>query len=163
MPQFDSATFPSQLVWLVITFVALYFLMARVALPRIAEVLERRQRRIAGDLEQAERLRDEAGEALRAYEAALGEARAEAQAVALAAREAAASEVAERSARLEAKLGEELAEAEKRIAGAKNRAIANLAEVAIEVARAACAKLIGVEVEEAAAGAAVAAELEGSG
>ena len=34
-PPFDPATFSSQLLWLAITFGFFYFIMARVALPRI--------------------------------------------------------------------------------------------------------------------------------
>ncbi|MGH6952803.1 MAG: F0F1 ATP synthase subunit B', partial [Alphaproteobacteria bacterium] len=80
MPQLDSATFPSQLVWLAITFVALYLVMWRVALPRVAEVLEGRRRRIDDNLERAGTLKDEAKAVLAAYEKTLAEARAHAQA-----------------------------------------------------------------------------------
>ena len=52
-PPFDVHTFPSQLIWLAIAFAALYLLMSRIALPRIANILEERHDRIADDLEEA--------------------------------------------------------------------------------------------------------------
>jgi F0F1-type ATP synthase, subunit b len=82
MPQLDSATWLSQIVWLAITFVVLLILMWGVALPKVRRTLEDRQTKIDGDLREAERLRDEANAALNAYEKALEEARSKAHAIA---------------------------------------------------------------------------------
>ena len=49
-PPFQKDTFASQLLWLALTFVALYLLMSRIALPRIGTILEARRQRIDGDL-----------------------------------------------------------------------------------------------------------------
>ena len=104
MPQMVFADYVPQLVWLAITFIAFYALMARVALPRIAEILDQRQSRVAGDLEQATALRDEAAKALAEYEASMADARAQAHAIAAAAREEIAEEAARQRAEIEAKL-----------------------------------------------------------
>ena len=74
-PPFNKQTFPSQLLWLTLTFVALYLLMARIALPRIDSLLERRRQRIAGDLAEAQRLKGESDAAIAAYEKSLADAR----------------------------------------------------------------------------------------
>ena len=50
MPQLDVSTFPPQLVWLLITFGALFLIVWKVALPRIVDVRDNRQRRIEDDL-----------------------------------------------------------------------------------------------------------------
>ena len=76
MPQFDISTFPTQLIWLAIAFVLLYVLMARVALPRIGQVLEERQEKIDDNLDSAEQLRAETEVDSEAYETALVQARA---------------------------------------------------------------------------------------
>src|SRR6516162_3240548 len=57
-PPFDSQTFPSQLFWLAIAFIALYLLMARIALPRIGSILEARCRRVEDDLAEAQHFKD---------------------------------------------------------------------------------------------------------
>ena len=59
LPQLDIATYASQIFWLTVTFVVLYFLVAKIAMPRIAEVLEGRQERIEDDLDKAETLKKE--------------------------------------------------------------------------------------------------------
>ena len=75
MPQFDVSSFPTQLIWLVISFVLLYVLMSRVALPRIGQVLEERQEKIDDNLDTAEQLRAETEADSETYEAALVQAR----------------------------------------------------------------------------------------
>ena len=81
-PPFNPQTFASQLFWLAITFVLLYVLMARLALPRVGAIIDDRQKRIAGDLAEAERLKEQSDAAVAAYEKALADARARAQAIA---------------------------------------------------------------------------------
>src|ERR1700749_4791892 len=118
-PPFDSSTFASQLVSLVIFFAALYLIVSRIALPRVGAVIDARQNKIEGDLAEAQKLKDESEAALKAYEADLAAARSKAQAIGNETREKlnAASE-AERKA-LEDKLAAKLAEAEKTIAATR--------------------------------------------
>src|SRR5438552_14098685 len=78
-PPFQKDTFASQFLWLALTFVALYLLMSRIALPRIGTILEARRKRIDGDLAEAARLKDASDAAIAAYETSLADARGRAQ------------------------------------------------------------------------------------
>ena len=80
-PPFESSTFASQLVSLVIAFVALYLIVSRIALPRVESVIDARQNAIEGDLAAAQKLKDESDAALKAYESELAAARSRAQAI----------------------------------------------------------------------------------
>src|SRR5262244_2636790 len=80
-PPFDSSTFASQLVSLVIAFVALYLIVSRIALPRVGGVIDARQNKIDGDLAEAQKLKDESEAALKTYESELAAARSRAQAI----------------------------------------------------------------------------------
>src|SRR3954467_3149363 len=80
-PPFAKETFASQIVWLVITFVALYLLISRIAIPRIGGIFEQRERRIQGDFADAQQAKGESEAALAAYEKALADARNRAQAI----------------------------------------------------------------------------------
>ena len=160
MPQLDPATFAPQLVWLAITFVVLYLLMAYVALPRVAKVVDERHARIRNDLGEAQRLRTEA-EAVRAhYERSLAEARAEAQATLRQITDKVNAEAAERQREAGARLAAETSAAEARIAAARDAALANVRSIAVAVAGAAAAKLTGARPDEAGVGAAVDAVLK---
>ena len=160
MPQFDFSTFPSQIFWLVITFVALYFALGRTAIPKIAEVLEARQRKIDDDLERATKLELQAKEVLTTYEAGLAEARDRAQGVVRQTAEEMTAAAEAQHQELAAKLAAEVEAAEDRIDAAKTDALANIRQVASEVARAAIQRLIGVEVDPGKADEAVAAVLK---
>ena len=142
-PPFQSETFASQLVWLTLTFVLLYVLMAKLALPRIGAILEKRRVRMADDLAQAERLKEESDAALAAYEKELADARARAQSLASETRQKQAAEAEQSRRALETRLNAKLAEAEKAIAAAKSSAMANVRGIAVEAAAAIIQKLIG--------------------
>ena len=118
-PPFDVHTFASQLLWLVIAFVALYALMSRWALPRVGAIIENRQQRIAGDVAQAGRLKQDSEAALAAYEKALADARARAQAIANETRDKQAAAAEARRKTLEDELNARIAESEKSIAATK--------------------------------------------
>jgi F-type H+-transporting ATPase subunit b len=142
-PPFQSQTFASQLVWLVIAFVLLYALMAKWALPRVGRIIESRQKRIADDLADAERLKVQSDEAVAAYEKALADARARAQAIANETREQqqAAADAIRKT--LEGELNVKLAGAEKSIAATKQAAMANVRAIAEDAASAIIKRLIG--------------------
>jgi F-type H+-transporting ATPase subunit b len=159
MPQLNFADYEPQLVWLVITFVLLYLMMRRWGLPKVARVLDERERRIKSDLERAERLKAEADEALAAYRKTLADARAKAQAALREAAAAAATEASRREAAFAASMAERSRAAEQRIADAKRAALAEMRTVATELAAAMTARLAGIETSPDQARAAVEAAL----
>ena len=163
MPQFWMEDFAPQMVWLVISFVALYLLMSRVALPRVADVLETRHDRIADDLDQAAQLKAQAETVISEYEAALAEARAQAQATIAQAGAEAAAAAEKRNAEVAEALAAEAAAAANRIDEAKRDALGALRDVASELAQAAAVRLIDAEVPKADVDAAVDEALRNSG
>jgi F-type H+-transporting ATPase subunit b len=142
-PPFNSETFASQLIWLVIAFVALYVLLSRVALPRVAAIFATRSGRIEGDLAAAKRLSAESQAAIESYEKALAEARTKAQAIAAATRADFAARAEETKKRLEAELTAKLAEAERKIEATKKSAMANVRGIAADAASEIVTRLLG--------------------
>jgi len=142
-PPFNPEHFGSQLFWLTITFIALYLLMSRLALPRIGGILEQRSRHIAGDLQEASRLKEQSDAAIAAHEKALNEARARAQTLANTVRAKAASQAEARRKEVDAALNQRIADAEKTIAGTRTAAMSNVRGIASEAAAAIVERLIG--------------------
>jgi len=160
-PPFQKDTFASQLVSLLIAFVALYLIVSRIALPRDGSVIDARQDAIEGDLAEAQKLKGQSEAALKAYESELAAARSRAQAIGAETREKlnAASE-AERKI-LEEQLSAKLFEAEKSIASTRQAAMSNVRGIAADAATAIVQRLIGVAPEAAAVNSAVDASLKG--
>ena len=159
MPQLDIATFPPQLIWLAIIFIVFYVLMAAIGLPRVGNILDARRGRIEGDLEKASQMKAEAEAVIAAYERALADARSQAQVTLCEATERLNAKAAERQRQIAEKLATETSAAERRIAEAKAQALANLRDVAVDVARAAAQKLTGADLDAGRAQAAVDAVL----
>ena len=118
MPQLDFSTFSNQIFWLVVTLVVIYFILSRIALPRIGGALADRAGTITNDLVEAEELKQRALEAEQAYEKALADARAEAQSINVAMR-----------AEIQAQLDVELAKADANISARTAEAALALAEI----------------------------------
>jgi F-type H+-transporting ATPase subunit b len=146
-PPFQRDTFASQLVSLLIAFVALYLIVSRIALPRVGKTIDDRQNTIEGHLADAQKLKDESDGALKAYEAELARARSRAQAIGAETRDrlSAASE-AERKT-LEQQLAIRLADAEKTIESKRQAAMSNVRGIATDAAAAIVHRLTGVAPE----------------
>jgi F-type H+-transporting ATPase subunit b len=156
MPQLAIETFAPQLVWLAITFVLLYVVMWRVALPKIGEVLEERQNRIQHDLDEAGRLKVEAEKALAEFETSLGEARSKAHEELTTRRAEISADNESRMAAMDAELAEQTGQAEADIQAAKDQAMTGVRDAASDTAQAIVERLAGISVEPAAVAAAIA-------
>jgi F-type H+-transporting ATPase subunit b len=142
-PPFQKETFASQLVWLALTFILLYVLMAKVALPRIGAIFAARAQRIADDLAEAQKHQKRAEASSLLLHARLDDARNRAQTIAGETRAALNTEAEATRKRLEDELNAKLAAAERTIEATKAAAMANVRGIAIEAAAAIVERLIG--------------------
>lgn len=142
-PPFDPATFPSQLLWLAITFGALYLLMSRVALPRVGSILANRKGIIDADLAAADASRQKTDAAIAAYESALAAAKSKAQGIANETRDAIQADLAAKRTAVEADLTAKVNAAEARISATKAEALTHVDEIATETAQTVVTQLVG--------------------
>ena len=147
-PPMDAHTFPSQIFWLVIFFALLYLLMSKVALPKMAAVLDKRHKAIEGDLAKASALKHETEAAIQHYEKSLADARANAQGIATETRAKIADEIETERSALEKTLSTKLAEADSRISATKAKAMQDVHEVAAETAAEIVSELTGHKVSK---------------
>ena len=142
-PPFQAQHFPSQLLWLALTFILLYVLMSRIALPRIGAIIADRSKRISDDLMAAQRFKEQSEAANAAYQKSLADARARAQTIANETKERQATQADAANKRLKAELHEKLAAAEQSIAATRAAAMSNVSGIAAETASAIVERLLG--------------------
>ena len=143
MPQFDVNTFPSQIFWLIVSFIILYVLMSQIVLPRIGRTIEAREAKIQSDLDAAQKANDAARVAAEAQRKALAEARGKATATVHQAAEAAGAETTAVLTKLGEKLAAKIGEAEERIAEQRAQALGGLSSLAVDITGSILGKLVG--------------------
>ncbi|MCF6195541.1 MAG: hypothetical protein L3J50_02475 [Emcibacter sp.] len=148
MPQLDPAVFLPQIFWLFVLFGLVYLFIAHSATPKITQVLERRQDRIAADLQEAEKLQAQAEGARAAYEKALEEARAKAVATVAEKREAIKLDVEAEYRKLSESLGEQIAEADARIVAAKDKALKDIRVMTADVCGSLIQSVSGLDLDQ---------------
>lgn len=135
MPQLDATTFGNQIFWLVLTLLAIYFILTRIALPRIAAILAERQGTITNDLAAAEDLKAKAKDAEAAYEKALADARAEAQRISDETRAEIRADLDKAIAKADAEISAKASESEAAIADIRAGAVEAVRAVAKDTAQ----------------------------
>ncbi len=148
-PPFEQTNWAPQFVWLVLIFGALYLLMSRLALPRVANILTTRETTINADLDAARSTQAKAQIAAKHNDATLAAKKDEAQAIGREAQAKAAAEGAAHRAAAEQKLAQAISAAEHRIAAEKAEKMKHVESVAKEAAAAIIAKLTGAEADAA--------------
>jgi F-type H+-transporting ATPase subunit b len=134
LPQLDFSTFGNQIFWLLVALVVIYFILSRVALPRIAAVLAERQGTITNDLAAAEDLKAKAVEAEEAYKKALADARAEAQKIVAETKAAIKADLDKANEKADQEISARTAEGEKALAEMRDGALDAVRDVAKDVA-----------------------------
>jgi F-type H+-transporting ATPase subunit b len=156
MPQLDTHTFTPQLAWLAVAFLALYLVMSQLAVPAISDTLAKRQAKIQGDLDAAERANRQTNELIAAYEKRLADSREEARRVLREQGEADSAAAAAHFQELHDRLAKQIEEAERRIAAQHDDVMAGLAGMSEDIGREVYARLIGQPADQAALAAKVA-------
>tara|TARA_B100000963_G_scaffold357755_1_gene380696 strand:- start:19 stop:588 length:570 start_codon:yes stop_codon:yes gene_type:complete len=133
MPQFNAESFPSQLFWLIITFLFLYLFIAFLVLPRIRNNLRLRKNKISNDLERAENLREQTEKIILTYNKKLKEAELKASETLKASKKNAIIEFENNINQFKSQLSERYAKAENELKEYRQNLHGNIGDIANEV------------------------------
>lgn len=153
MPQIAqlSATYASQIFWILLVFGFIFFVIGRGMVPKVMATVEARDKQIAQDLVAAETARKAADAEEEAWLKRESANRAEAQGIIAQAKAEAAKAAESRLAEVNALLDAQVTEAEARIAAARDGAMGEIEAVAAEAASEIVARVAGISVDGASA------------
>ena len=134
---------PGLMIWTIVVFVALLLILKRFAWPAILGAVEAREKALEQQLAEAERSRAEAAQLLAEHKKLMGDAKAQAHAIVLEARQLAEKERAVAMEKTKQEQDELLHRARREIAEERDRAGADLRREAVDLSLAAASKLIG--------------------
>ena len=143
LPQFDVSQWPGQMVWILIVFAVLFVLFNWIFVPAVGGTIDAREDKIAGDIGQARKLKEQAEAQAAEADAEMAQARGRAQKLAAEAKARVQAEAASRQAVEEARLAATLAEAEAAIRASREQAMGHVQEIAADTAKAIVEKLTG--------------------
>lgn len=135
MPQFVTSTYISQIFWLIISFLSLWFVVAWIILPKIEEVLERRRRKIDDFVQKAEKFNKQALKSLNKYEKALAKANQNAQQAIEQNKKELEKIIADRHNEIEELLNKKIADTEFILATEKKETLAAIDDISFKIAQ----------------------------
>jgi len=148
MPQLNPEFFVTQLFWLVVTFSFLLVFLWRISLPRIGNVLEKRERKISEDLTTAKELQNEAEKIQDTIESQLKQARLDASEMikssSLSFQDKAQIELTKLDKELEAKIEKSSATIEK----SKNESVSQIQNQINEITKLTLSKVAAFDVSD---------------
>ena len=148
MPQLDPSVFSPQIIWLIISFVALYLIMAKSALPLVSNVLEERRDQISDDFEHAKDLNADSVNIEAQYERSLDEAKLASKNSIQNSKNTLKKKMDDAQALADSRIATKLSKAESRIIKAKAEAMKNLEDIAVDTTREVFSKLTGTYLAE---------------
>ncbi len=148
LPQLDHTWFSNQVLWLLVTFVALYAVISWFVAPTIDGVLTNRASEIATAIQDAEEAKRMAETTRTQFESDGQEARIKAAELMAKVQAENAAEAAEASAKLSTDLARKAEQAEARIEDAKHKALGSIHTATVSLTQTMAEKLLGHSVAE---------------
>ena len=148
MPQLNPEFWAAQIFWLVLTFSSLYLIIWKVFLPKITLSIENRKSRVVNDLDEAQKLKENAEKKLNEYNKIIEESKKEAKKIIEDSKKKLDRDIENKKQKFNDEIEKELVAAEKEIKDLKKTSISNISNIAAETSTEVIKQLIDVEVNK---------------
>ena len=148
MPQLDPEFWASQIFWLILTFSSLYLIIWKVFLPKITLSIENRKSRVVNDLDEAQKLKENAEKKLNEYNKIIEESKKEAKKIIEDSKKKLDRDIENKKQKFNDEIEKELMAAEKEIKDLKKSSISNINNIAAETSVEIIKQIINIEVNK---------------
>tara|TARA_Y100000590_G_scaffold132693_1_gene151613 strand:- start:3607 stop:4185 length:579 start_codon:yes stop_codon:yes gene_type:complete len=148
MPQLNPEFWAAQIFWLILTFSALYLIIWKIFLPRITYSIENRKSRIVNDLNEAQKLKENAEKKLKKYNEIIENSKKEAKKIIQESKKKLDKNIEEKKQKFNDEIEKELANTEKEIKDLKKSSIANINKIASETSAEIILQIVDTDVNK---------------
>ena len=148
MPQLNPEFWASQIFWLVLIFSFLYLVIWKIFLPKITYTLENRKSKVVNDLNEAEKLKENAEKKLKEYNEIIEKTKKEAKKIIEDSKKKLDRDIDRKKQKFNEEIDKELEAAEKEIKDLKKSSISNINNIAAETSAEVIKQIINVEVNK---------------
>ena len=145
MPQLNPEFWTSQIFWLILIFSILYIIIWKIFLPKIINSIENRKLRIINDINETQKLKDNAEKKLKEYNKIIEDAKKEAKKIIEENKKKLDSDIRNKKQKFDEEIEKELVGAEKEINNLKKSSIFNIKKVVIETSHEIIKHMFGTE------------------
>ena len=145
MPQLNPEYWYAQIFWLILIFSVLYLIVWKIFLPRISNNVENRRLRIINDLNEAQKLKENAEKKLEEYEKIIENSKKEAKKILQENQKKLKNELDKKKQKLDEEINKEVKIAENEILSLKKSSVNNINKIAIEVSSEILKQTVGKE------------------
>ena len=145
MPQLNPEFWLAQIFWLIFIFGMLYIMIWKLILPKITESIENRKKHLVNDLDEAQKIKDNAEKKLNEYKIIIENAKNHAKKIILENRRKLELDINEKRKKFEQEIEKEIMNTEKQIKKFKSSSINNINKIAVEISNEVINNTLGSE------------------
>jgi len=146
MPQLNTEFWASQIFWLILIFSILYIIIWKIFLPKITDIIENRKSRIIGDLNETQKLKENAEKKLNEYNKIIEDTKKEAKRIIEDNKKKLENDIKSKKQKFNEEIEKELVSVEKEIKSLKKSSISSINKIAAEISYEVIKQLVGTSV-----------------
>jgi len=148
MPQLNPEFWIAQIFWLILIFSSLYLIIWKIFLPRITYSIENRKSKVVNDLDEAQKLKDNAEKKLEEYNEIIEKTKKEAKKIIDDSKKKLDKDIENKKQKFNDEIEKELLTAEKEIKNLKKSSISNISNIAAKTSAEVIQQIINIEVNK---------------